>query len=186
MKTKNIGIFSAFTASICCVGPIALIALGLGGLGIGAAIGRYHWYFILGAILLLGIGWKSYFKEKKSCDTRGCEMKDKGITKNILIIASVIVLIFSGLNILTYASGNGNELSTQEGTQLSIPVKGMTCISCEFAVNSAVKKFPGVYEVKASAKNQKALVSYDPEKTSLDEIIEAINETGFNAEKPNI
>ena len=186
MKTKSIGILSALTASICCLGPIILIVFGLGWLGIGAVIGKYHWYFILGAILLLGIGWKSYFKEKKSCDTRGCEMKDKGITKNILIIASVVVLIFSGLNILTYASVSGSELSTQEGTQLSIPVKGMTCISCEFAVNSAVKKLPGIYEVKASAKNQKALVSYDSEKTSLDEIIEAINKTGFKAEKPNI
>jgi len=186
MKTKNIGIFSALTASICCVGPIVLIALGLGGLGIGAVIGKYHWYFILGAILLLGIGWKSYFKEKKFCDTRGCEMKDKGITKNILIVASVVVLIFSGLNILTDVSGNGKELSTQEGTQLSIPVKGMTCATCEFAVNSAVKNVPGIYEVRASAKNQKVLVSYDPEKTSLDEIIEAINKTGFKADKPNI
>ena len=113
-------------------------------------------------------------------------MKDKGITKNILIIASVIVLIFSGLNILTYASGNSNELSTQEGTKLSIPVKGMTCATCEFAVNSAVKNVPGIYEVRASAKNQKVLVSYDSEKTSLDEIIEAINKTGFKAEKSNI
>ena len=186
MKTKTIGIFSAFTASICCLGPIVLIALGLGGLGIGAVIGQYHWYFILGAILLLAIGWKSYFKEKKACDSHNCEMKDKGITKNILLTASTVVLIFAGLNMYTYTSGNNQELITQKGTQLSIPVKGMTCATCEFAVNSAVKNVPGIYEVRTSAKNQKVLVSYDSEKTSLDEIIEAINKTGFKAEKPNI
>ena len=67
MKAKGLGILSAITASVCCLGPIVLIVLGLGSLGLGAALGKYHWYFIFAAALILSFAWRSYFKEKKSC-----------------------------------------------------------------------------------------------------------------------
>ncbi len=185
MKAKNLGILSALTASACCVGPLLLILLGLGGLGLGAVIGKYHWYLIAMAAALLSLGWYLYLKEKKSCEKEACEMKNKGVTRNILILASAVVLGFAGLNVYTYAGGD-RQINAQTGTQITIPVKGMTCATCELSVNSAVKKLPGVFDVKASAKNQTALVSYDPDKTSLDEIISAINKTGYKAEKPKL
>ena len=81
MKAKGFGILSALTASVCCLGPLLLIALGLGGLGLGAALGKYHWYFILGAALFLSFAWRSYFREKKSCDSGLCEMEGKKMTR---------------------------------------------------------------------------------------------------------
>ena len=184
MKAKIVGILSAFTASLCCVGPIVLIALGLGGLGVGAVIGKYHWYFILAGIVLLTFGWRTYLKEKRSCDAEGCEMKGKGMTRNILIAASALVLIFTAINIHTYAFGGAKELTSEQGTHVSIPVKGMTCAACEMTIESALKKHPGVYESKASTRNKNVLVAYDPNETSLDEIIATINETGYQAERP--
>ena len=183
MKTRSISLLSALIASLCCLGPIVLIILGLGGLGVGAAIGKYHWYFILGAVVLQTVGWRSYFTQKKSCDSRGCEMKNKGITRNVLILSVLVVIFFAGMNIYTYAFGGEKVLTSESGTRLSIPIEGMTCVSCEVAINMAVKKLPRVYEVKASAKNQNALVSYDPKRTSLDEIIANINKTGYKAGK---
>lgn len=185
MKAKNLGILSALTASACCVGPLLLLLLGLGGLGLGAVIGKYHWYLTAMAAALLSVGWVLYLKEKKSCEKEACEMKNKGITRNILILASAVILVFTGLNVYTYAGGN-QQINAQTGAQITIPVKGMTCATCEMSVNSAVKNLPGVFDVKASAKNQTALVSYDPTKTSLDEITEAINKTGYKAEKPKL
>jgi len=186
MKAKGLGIISAMTASVCCLGPFVLILAGLGGLGIGALIGKYHWYFILTAALLLGIAWRSYFKEKKSCAAKLCEMEGKKMTRAVLTLATAVVLTFAGLNLYTYAKGGSVEDVSGQGVQLSIPVEGMSCFTCETAVQSAVKKLPGIYDVKASAKEKTAWVSYDPGKTSLDHIIAAINETGFKAQKPNL
>lgn len=186
MKAKGLGVLSAITASVCCVGPLLLIALGLGSLGLGAVLGRYHWYLILGAALLLAFAWRNYFKERKSCESSHCEMKGKKMTRNILVLASAVVLTFAGLNFYTYAKGSLGVPISEAGVRVSIPVEGMSCFTCEISVQSAVKKLPGVYQVKASAKDKLALVSYDPEKTSLNQIVAAINETGYKAEKPKI
>lgn len=77
MKASKLGILSVAIASICCVGPLLLILLGLGSLGIGAAIGKYHWYLIVAALLLLTFAWKNYLKKKKTCDLKTCKMEDK-------------------------------------------------------------------------------------------------------------
>lgn len=187
MKAKGLGILSALTASVCCLGPLLLIFIGLGGLGLGAVLGRYHWYFILGAALLLGFAWRSYFRERKSCESNLCEMEGKKMTRHVLALASAMVLIFAGLNLYTYAKGGvADEVFQRKGVRASIPVQGMSCFTCEISVQSAVKKLSGVYQVKASAKDKLAIVSYDPQKTNLDQIVSAINQAGYKAEKPKL
>ena len=103
MKASKLGILSAFIASICCIGPLVLVLLGLGSLGVGVVISKYHWYFILAAVALITFGWRSYLKEKKTCNLKGCQMENKRITLITLIISSLIVCIFALLNFYTYA-----------------------------------------------------------------------------------
>lgn len=184
MKAKNLGIFSAIFASICCVGPLVLILLGLGTLGIGAIIGRYHWWFVGGGIFLISIAWGYYFKEKKTCNLRGCQMQNKRVTLITLIMATLIVTFFMGLNLYTYLAKPSEVRPVSSGVNfqyLEIPVEGMTCFTCELAVSGALKKIDGVVEATASAKEKKAKVKFDPAKTNINQLIEAINKTGYKA-----
>jgi len=187
MKASKLGILSATIASICCLGPLLLILLGLGSLGIGAAIGRYHWYFIIAALFLLTFAWRSYLKKKKSCDLKTCKMENKKITLFTLIMSTLIVAIFVALNIYTYVVQK-DFADERTGTELIetaiIPVEGMTCFTCEIAVSSSLKKVKGVVSANASAKEGKAHVKYDPSKTSIRQLIEAINKTGYKANLP--
>lgn len=107
MKSTKLGILSAVIASICCIGPLLLILLGLGSLGIGAAIGRYHWYFIAVALMLLIIAWKGYLKEKKTCNLKGCQMENKRMILVTLIISTLVVAVFMGFNLYTYIVQGG-------------------------------------------------------------------------------
>ncbi len=95
MKAKGLGILSALTASVCCLGPLLLLLLGLGGLGLGAALGKYEGYFILGAALFLGIAWRNYRKEAKACASDHCEMPRRKATKVVLIFSTVVVFAFA-------------------------------------------------------------------------------------------
>jgi len=62
MKAKQAGILSAILGSICCIGPLLLVAIGVGS---GAAfIGRYHWSFIIGAMTVLTCAWAKYRRGK--------------------------------------------------------------------------------------------------------------------------
>ena len=63
-------------------------------------------------------------------------------------------------------------------------MQGMTCFTCELAVESGVKKLAGVVSVDARTWERAAHVNYDPTKINLDAIIVAINKTGYTATKP--
>jgi len=202
MKAKNLGIFSAIFASICCIGPLILVLVGLGGLGLGAVIGKYHWWFLGGGVLLVSIAWRYYFKEKKTCELKACQMQnktlplegrgrsiplDKRTTQFILTLATLIVVFFIGLNLYTY-SGKSSEITKTtviaDSKTIVIPVEGMTCLTCEITVRSAIKKVEGVISASASAKEKSAKVTYDPAKTNIEQLVEAINKTGYKASTP--
>jgi copper chaperone CopZ len=191
MKPVKLGVLSALTASVCCVGPALLALLGLGGLGAAAFIGRYHWWLIGAAITLLAFGWRNYLREGRRCRTEACTMAQGKTARAILIVASVIVATFVGLNVYTYAGQRRSALERSaalEGaalTAVAIPVKGMSCWSCELTVESSLKELPGVQHIEASVKEQTAYVTYDPQRIALDALVAAINGTGFRAESPS-
>lgn len=186
MKAERLGILSALLASVCCVTPLILVLLGLGSLGIGAALGRFHWWFLLAAIGLLTYGWRAHVQEQRRCRTAQCEMPRSNTTRAVLIGASVIVAAFVGLNLYTHAS---QRVATpppinEALASLVLPVEGMTCLTCELTVESSLKRLPGVASADASIAQQTVTVSYDPAQVTVDKLIASINQTGYKASRP--
>lgn len=58
-------------------------------------------------------------------------------------------------------------------------VEGMVCGHCEIAVQDAVRKLPGIKKVKANKRKKEASVEYDPSQVSIEQIKQAINNTGY-------
>ncbi len=76
------------------------------------------------------------------------------------------------------AGAPGQEVAT-------IPVDGMTCFSCELHVEKVLKDTPGVFDAEANTAQQNALVTYDPIKVSVADLVAAINtKTGYKARQP--
>jgi mercuric ion transport protein len=157
MKAKPAGILAAVLGSICCVGPLLLIAIGL---GTGAAvIGRYHWFFVSGAIAVLAWGWAKHFREKTRCACEHRAMDGQRISVFTLLVASVIVLAFAGLNIPSYAFGGSPPTMPIANANLQrvvIPVEGIWCVACEIPVRHALKRFDGVASVQISGAGKTA------------------------------
>ncbi len=63
--------------------------------------------------------------------------------------------------------------------RLNLTINGMSCGHCVNAVSGALQQLPGV-EVEQVVIGQ-ATLSYDPAKTSVDQIIEAVNDEGYTA-----
>ena len=191
MKPGKLGILSVLTASMCCLGPALLALVGLGGLGVGAFLGRYHWWFIGAAITLLAFGWRNALREARRCRTEACATSQGRTTRLVLTVASAVIAVVVGLNVYTYAGQYRSALGRPGApehaalTAVVIPVKGMTCWSCELTVESSLKGLPGVHSVEANVNEQAAHVSYDPTQVGLEALMAAINRTGFRAEHPN-
>ena len=62
-------------------------------------------------------------------------------------------------------------------------VEGMVCGHCEVAVQEAVRKLRGIKKVKAIKRKKEAMVEYDEAEVNLDQIIAAVNATGYQATK---
>jgi copper chaperone CopZ len=183
VKAKSAGILAAVMGSICCIGPLLLVAVGLGA---GAAvIGRYHWFFVVGGIAVLTWAWVKYFREKARCICEHHAMGSHGTSLFTLLLASVIVLAFAGVNVRSYVfTGSAPAAAPNAIANLQrvvIPVEGMTCVTCEIAVRNALKRVNGVASEHVSVATKNATVDYDPTKTNPDQIVAAINSTGYRA-----
>jgi len=183
MKAKRAGIVSALLASICCIGPLLLIAIGLGS---GAAfVGRYHWFFLIGGIAVLTWAWTKYLREKTVCDCEHKSMNGRKAGLFTLLVATVIVLGFAGLNISRYvfaSAAPSTQTQTADGvSRVVIPVEGMTCATCEIAVRAALGRVNGVKAAHVSVASKSATVDYDPTRISAERLVAVINSTGYRA-----
>jgi copper chaperone len=67
-------------------------------------------------------------------------------------------------------------------TTETLVVKGMTCTGCVNAVTKALKALDGVVEAIVDLEGQKATVTFDPAKVSVNRLREAIEEAGYDTE----
>jgi mercuric ion transport protein len=97
------GILGAIVASSCCIVPLVLVVLGVGGTWVSnlTALEPYKPYFVAITAVLLGLGyWHVYFRPKQACEAGSyCANPTSGrITKAVLWLATVILLLAATVN----------------------------------------------------------------------------------------
>jgi len=187
MKAKQAGILSAILGSICCIGPLLLVAIGVGS---GAVfIGRYHWFFIIGAMTVLTWAWAKYLRGKTVCDCEHKAMSGQRSAILTLLITTALVIGFAGLNISRYVFGTvppAAENQLPNGlSRVVVSVDGLSCVACEIPVRHALRLIDGVKAIYVSAATKTATVDYEPAKTNPEQLVAAINSTGYRASLPN-
>lgn len=63
----------------------------------------------------------------------------------------------------------------------TLDVRGMTCPTCPLTVKVALKKQPGVSDVKVDSRHATARVVFDPEKVTVARLAKAVTEAGYPA-----
>ena len=81
----------ALLSSLCCLLPLAVIALGLGSGAFMAVTMRYRWLLIPAGITGVAAGFFFYFRERRRCAALACAMAGSRITLALLIVASLVV-----------------------------------------------------------------------------------------------
>src|SRR5579872_7305215 len=70
------------------------------------------------------------------------------------------------------------------GARIEIPVEGMTCAACQASVQKALQRQPGVLDAAVNLMLKSAAVTYDPAVATPAGLVEAIRDTGYEAELP--
>ena len=74
--------------------------------------------------------------------------------------------------------------ATAPQTKITFPVQGMTCAACQANVQRALQATPGVSDATVDLMTARAAVHFDPARVTPETLIQAVRDTGYEAELP--
>lgn len=138
------GVIAAIASSVCCIGPLILGVIGVGGASSLLFLDDYRGIIMSVVGVLIITGWiMNYRLEKKECsDGSICaNPKQRKARRISLGIGSVIAVLFMLSPILlTTISNAQNTTVSATGKVRTLYIEGMTCGGCELGVKEALKR----------------------------------------------
>src|SRR5450756_21815 len=64
--------------------------------------------------------------------------------------------------------------------QITLSIQGMTCASCVVHVEGGLNEVEGVEKATVNLANERATVQFDPEKTTVDQMVAAVRDVGYD------
>ena len=184
-------ILTALASSLCCITPILAILAGTSGL-----VANFSWiepirpYLIGSTFLLLGFVWYQKMKpQSKIADCCQIETNKKSSFMQSKLFLGIVTTLAILLTAFPYYSNNfvatnqKNEVKYSHVESVEFKVDGMTCESCEHHITSEVNKLVGIQSVKASYENNNTIVEFDPKQVNINQIQQAIGNTGYQVEE---
>lgn len=177
---------AALAASVCCTIPLLFVILGMGGAWVGTftALQPYRPLFIVLALVFLGYaGYREYrITVGFQCD---CKARVQGrmrraflavgLTASLGLIASPWI-IHSTVPASTAGLPAMDAYAVQE---VVLEIEGMTCAACNITVRAALTNLDGVEEARVTYEPPQAIVTYDPARVSVEQMVEATTSVGY-------
>ena len=103
-----------------------------------------------------------------------------------VLTVTVVVMAGLGVGFFLHARQGRTDVSVPQANTrvVTIPVEGMSCISCAATVKKTIQKIDGVTEVEVSLEHRAARVRYINGMVSPDQLVAAINHLGYQAGTP--
>lgn len=180
------GVIAAIAASSCCIPPVIAAVAGIGGASASLSwMEPFRPYLIGLAVIAIGYAWYNFFKSKKRDDC-GCEIEKPKFyqTKGFLIGITIFAVVSISFPYYSYIFFSNNEPKSviADSTNILVAnfdIEGMTCESCSEHIKSAVRELPGYVDASANYEKGKAMIKFDRSKSTIEDIVKAINGTGY-------
>jgi len=192
MKDKTLvtaSIVSATLASLCCIGLLVAVGLGIGAFGAATLFESVRPYLLAATAALLGTAFYLTYRKQpqEDCEGEVCAVSPHEKSRKILlwvVTAAVAVLTafpyYSGLFWGQVPTASSTALAANGGSRMAeFHVEGMTCAGCAATLENALKKTRGVITVVVSLDGKSANVRYDPSQVSTDKFLTVMKENGF-------
>lgn len=187
-------VFAAIAASICCIGPLIALLLGAGSLAAASSFAKWRPVFLGVTFVLLAVAWYfTYRKPKVEACAEGTVCATKPAAKwnkvmlwiaTMLAIALATFPLFAGV-VARWLHSDMPRPSLTDASGLAtlrVKIPSMDCDACAANIQRTLLKQSGIRDAQVTFKSKEAVVQYDPAKLSPQDIIAAIDKTGFKAE----
>jgi copper chaperone CopZ len=179
------GVVAAIAASLCCITPVIALIVGVGGIA-----SAFSWleparpYMVVITVVALGLAWYQKLRANKidcACEdgNKPSFLRSKSFLVAITVFASVM-LAFPYYAQVFYQDVKASVASDSKNIrQVDLNIAGMTCTACEDHIKHAVSQLPGFISASADHKAGMATVTFDESKTTTEQIVSAVNESGY-------
>lgn len=178
-------LFAAIAASSCCLGPLVLSLLGLGGVGIFGWIAPLRPYILGLTGLSLAVAFYLTYRRPKGVtgDACGCEpSKARRKQKVVLWFTTVAVVVFAVTpTVLAKVEHLRRSQATATAAVAVIHVEGIDCEACAVPMRKKLDKLGGFHGLQLDLKNQTVTVNYDPGPDRPEVYVKAIDSLGYEA-----
>jgi copper chaperone CopZ len=169
---------AALAASLCCTLPLAAAGLGLGAVSLASMFEPWRPLLIVVVAAFLAKGFYDAYKPQPECGA-DCPPKSRRGARLGMWLTTAVALSLLGV---PYVTGSAAR-STPLAGALVYHVEGMTCDGCEASVEQAIRSVKGVKSVDASFKDSRAVVDLDPKAGKPEDVLAAIERTGYRARR---
>jgi copper chaperone CopZ len=185
---------SALAASLCCIGPLVALLLGLGGFAAASVFAKWRPLLLGVTFVLLGISWfVTYRKSKEACaEGSVCAKRSAPLWNRIMLWVVTVVVggtaafpLYLGA-VARWAQEQSRPAENRASGQpvaLQVKIPSMDCRACAASIERMLRKQNGVQDARVSFDTKEAVVQYDPHTTTPQKIIEAIDGTGFKVQR---
>ena len=191
MKSNNkligTGLLAAISASLCCIAPLAAIFAGTSSFASSFSfLEPFRPYLIGLTVIVLAFAWYQALNKKTGVDC-DCEEDEKPKfirSKTFLSIVTVLAIVFLSFpyyshHLMPQSQASQNDFDKSHLVTLSVSVEGMTCTGCEQHITHEINQLPGIASISTSYEEGSASIEFDNTKTSQQQIVDAINSTGY-------
>lgn len=183
-------LFSALLASVCCLGPLVLAGIGLGGLGLAATFAPFRpVLLVLTGIFLALAFYFAYRKREVVCEDGRCELGAPGPTyKAFLWLLAFVVALMATFPLYAHrlaGSTSQGEVPIEvfgagPGHTWTLGVNGMTCRPCSRQVDQALEALPGIKASHTDYTADQTVLTVDPTRADSSAVLAAIRELGYD------
>lgn len=182
------GVLAGIAASLCCIGPLLALSLGLG--SFAAATWFAQWRPILLAVtfVLLGLAWYlTYRRLKVDCEDGVCARPPGKAARASLWLGTLVALgaaVYPSLPAVN-RSIDSTAIAAND-SRLSVLIPSMDCPPCAAGIEASLGRAAGVKQAAVNYDSKEAVLVYDPSITNRDRLLSLIDASGFRADRSTL
>lgn len=182
------GVVTAIVASLCCIGPSAVVLIGIGSIGVFSHFEAFRPYFIGLTVVILGFAfYLTYRTREVKCEDGTCKVESASKWSKIIVWLATILAVGAIAFPYVYSPpSTGENISVTPGATAILSIKGMDCKACARGIEGMLAGIEGVRQAKVDYDKALAEVTYDSVKVKRQAFVDRINETSYEASMTEI
>ncbi len=180
---------AAVAASLCCLGPLLSLGLGLGSFTAAAFFAQWRPALLLLTLFLLGAGWFLAIRRRNtSCSEGPCVRRSRRPSFVALSIGTLIAVASAAIPwVASIDAGTADRVALASGGEsFAVSIPTMDCAACAKGIEASLRRAPGILNARVDYGAKRAEFTFDPTKTTRETVLARIDETGFAADRATL